>query len=213
MKIVNSIFGRMQFLAFVAVSGFFFSCTDHEVGNSQFGLDDTSIAQWKGHLKTGFFNEGSIAVKSESFVIEDSKVKSGTFTIPVSSIVNFNQPTKELKQALVHHLQSPDFFNMVLHPNVKFEITSVTPSSESGDGIISGANHKVTGNLTMLGNTRPLSFLARISINGDNFSMEALAPFDRTLWGINYATEPGLPDEASIKPVVDVHLKLSGKRK
>ena len=214
MKTIRFIFGKGPLLAFVVATGFLFSCTDHEVGTTQFELDNTSIAQWKGYLKTGFFNEGSIAVKSEHFEIEDSKVKSGSFTIPVSSIVNFNQPTEELKQALVHHLQSPDFFNMVMHPNVKFEITSVTPSTESSDGIIPGANFKVSGNLTMLGNTHPLSFPARIEVSGDSFKMEALAPFDRTLWGITCATEPGLPDEGSIKPVVvDVHLKLSGHKK
>jgi hypothetical protein len=30
---------------------------------------------------------------------------------------------------------------------------------------------------------------------------------------MNYATEPGLPDEASIKPIIGVHLKISAHKK
>lgn len=55
--------------------------------------------------------------------------------------------------------------------------------------------------------------VSTIEVNGDVFKLEAFAPFDRTIWGMNYATEPGLPDDGSIKPVVDVHLKISGHRK
>ncbi|WP_031527204.1 YceI family protein [Dyadobacter crusticola] len=213
MKTISSIFKARQFLTLTIAAGLLFSCTDHEVAQSEFQLDSSSVAEWKGYLKTGFFNEGSIAVKSESFMIAEGQVKSGSFVIPVSSIVNFNQPTEELRHALVHHLQSPDFFNMVLHPEVKFDITSVEPFTGSGEGTIGGANYKVHGNLTILGNAHPFSFPAKIEVSGDALKLEAFAPFDRTIWGMNYATEPGLPDEASIRPVIDVHLKISGHRK
>lgn len=190
------------------------SCTDHDAPTStiHYRLDDTSVAEWKGYLKTGYFNEGSLAVESNSFVIENGKVKSGNFTLPLSSIVNFNLPTDELKHQLVHHLQSADFFDMALHPNVTFEIMSVSPYSGSGSGVIPGANFEVTGHLTLLGKSNPVTFPARIEVNGDSFKLEATTQFDRTLWGMNYATEPGLPDEASIKPGIDVHLKLSGSK-
>ncbi|KQS26842.1 YceI family protein [Dyadobacter sp. Leaf189] len=213
MKTIASIFRIKQCYTLAIAAGLLFSCTDHQVTRSEFALDSSSTAEWKGYLKTGFFNEGAIAVQSESFTVEGNQVKSGSFVIPVSSIVNFNQPTEELRHALVHHLQSPDFFNMVLHPEVKFDLTSVESFTGSGEGIIAGANYKVHGNLTILGNAHPFSFPAKIEVNGDVFKLEAFAPFDRTIWGMNYATEPGLPDEGSIKPVVDVHLKISGHRK
>ncbi|WP_291044188.1 YceI family protein [Dyadobacter sp. 50-39] len=206
---------KKQFLTLLTLATLFTaSCTDHDEPTSatSYRLDETSIAQWKGYLKTGYFNEGSIGVESNSLLVEDGKVKSGSFTLPLSSIVNFNLPTDELKHQLVHHLQSADFFNMALHPNVAFEIMSVSPYSGSAPGVISGANFEVTGHLTLLGKSNPVTFPARISLNGDSFTLEALATFDRTLWGMNYATEPGLPDDASIKPGIDVHLKLAGKK-
>lgn len=205
---------KKQLLTLLTLAALFTSCTDHDdpVSTSNYHLDETSVAEWKGFLKTDYFNEGSIEVESNSLVIENGKVKSGAFTLPLASIVNFNLPTDELKHQLVHHLQSADFFNMALHPNVTFEIMSVSPFSGSGAGVVSGANFEVTGHLTLLGKSNPVTFPARIDLNGDSFKLEALTTFDRTLWGMTYATEPGLPDEASIKPGIDVHLKLAGKK-
>ncbi|MCE6987828.1 YceI family protein [Dyadobacter sp. CY323] len=213
MKTVTSMLTKVRIIAFIALSITLWNCTDHEMETTQFQLDGTSVAEWKGYLKTGYFNEGSIAVKSESLVIRDGKVQSGSFTIPVSSIINFNLPTDEVKHQLVHHLQSPDFFNMVLHPNVTFEISSVAPFSGTGENVVPGANYQVTGILTLLGKSNVIIFPAKIDVIGDSFKLDGLAPFDRTLFGMNYATEPNLPDDAAIKPVIDVHLKLSGKRK
>lgn len=206
---------KKQLLTLLTLTALFTaSCTDHDepTSSTNYRLDDTSVAEWKGYLKTGYFNEGSIGVESNSLVIEGGKVKSGAFTLPLSSIVNFNLPTDELKHQLVHHLQSADFFNMALHPNVTFEIMSVSPYSGTGAGVISGANFEVTGHLTLLGRSNPVTFPARIDVNGDAIHLEALTTFDRTLWGMTYATEPGLPDDASIKPGIEVHLKLAGKK-
>lgn len=204
---------KKQFLTLLTLATLFTGCTDHDApATTNYHLDETSVAEWKGYLKTGYFNEGSIGVESNSLVIEGGKVKSGSFTLPLASIANFNLPTDELKHQLIHHLQSADFFDMALHPNVTFEIMSVSPYSGTGAGVVSGANFEVTGHLTMLGKSNPVTFPARIDLNGDSFTFEAITQFDRTLWGMNYATEPGLPDDASIKPGIDVHLKLSGNK-
>ena len=101
---------------------------------------------------------------------------------------------------------------MALHPNVTFEIMSVAPYTGTEAGVVSGANFEVTGHLTLLGKSNPVTFPARIDLNGDSFKLEAITTFDRTLWGMTYATEPGLPDDASIKPGIEVHLKLSGNK-
>ncbi len=205
---------KKQFLTLLTLAALLTGCTDHDepVSSTNYHLDETSVAEWKGYLKTGYFNEGSMEVESNSLVVEGDKVKSGAFTLPLASIVNFNLPTDELKHQLVHHLQSADFFNMALHPNVTFEIISVAPFSGTGAGVVSGANFEVTGHLTLLGKSNPVTFPARIDLSGDSFKLEAITQFDRTLWGMNYATEPGLPDEASIKPGIEVHLKLAGKK-
>jgi len=114
----------------ITAATLFWNCTDHNVQTSNYELDASkSVAEWKGYLKTGYFNEGSIAVKSENLFIKDGKIAGGSFIIPLSSILNFNLPTQEVKEQLVHHLQSPDFLNMALHPDLKFEIKDITACS------------------------------------------------------------------------------------
>ncbi|SKB85672.1 YceI family protein [Dyadobacter psychrophilus] len=204
---------KKQLLTLLALISIGFSCTDHDVETTNYKLDEAiSIAEWKGYLRNEYFNEGSIAIKSESLIIRDGKVQSGSFTIPIASIVNFNLPTEELKQTLVHHLQSADFFNMALHPEVKFNITGVAPYTGTGEGVIAGANQLVNGNLTMLGITHSISFPARIEVNGSNLKVEGKLKIDRTKWGITYATDPALPDDAVIKNEIDLHLKLAGNK-
>jgi len=204
---------KKQFFTILALISIGFSCTDHDVETTNYKLDEAvSVAEWKGYLRNEYFNEGSIAIKSESLVIREGKVQSGSFTIPIASIVNFNLPTEELKHTLVHHLQSADFFNMALHPEVKFNITSVAPYTGAGEDIIEGANQLVNGNLTMLGITHSISFPAKIDVNGSNLKVEGKLKIDRTRWGITYATDPALPDDAVIKNDIDLHLKLAGNK-
>ena len=204
---------KKQIFTLLALISIGFSCTDHDVETTNYKLDEAvSVAEWKGYLRNEYFNEGSIAIKSESLVLRDGKVQSGSFTIPIASIVNFNLPTEELKQTLVHHLQSADFFNMALHPEVKFKIESVAPYAGAGADVIAGANQLVNGNLTMLGITHSISFPAKVEVSGSNLKVEGKLKIDRTKWGITYATDPALPDDAVIKNEIDLHLKLAGNK-
>jgi polyisoprenoid-binding protein YceI len=205
---------KKKLLLLAAIPAFLWNCTDHDLASSaKFTLNPQSVAEWKGFLKTGYFNNGIIAVESDDITVQDGSVKSGSFTIPVSSIINLNLPTEQVKEQLVHHLQSPDFFNMALHPDVTYNITDVKPYSGVKEGDIAGANYLVNGNLTILGKTNPVSFPAKIVIAGNLLSVEGNVKFDRTKWGITFATAPDLAPENYIEPVVEVRLQLSGEKK
>ncbi|MVM31141.1 YceI family protein [Spirosoma sp. HMF4905] len=194
----------------LAIAALVWNCKENEgVMATTYVLDDTkSVAEWKGYLRTGYFNEGSIQIKSNNLTVQDGKVTGGTFSIPLSSIKNFNLPIDSLKQLLIHHLQSEDFFNMALYPDLSYTITSVAPYD--GTVGIAGANYQVNGNLTMLGKTNPVSFPARINLSNNDFTAEGTLKVNRTLWGITYASDPALPDASFIKPDIDIHLKLVG---
>lgn len=185
---------------------------DHRVVHYQ--INSASVATWKGYLKTGYlktgyFNNGTIGVVCKDLKVQDGKVKSGSFVLPLSTIENENLPTDSLKHVLVHHLQTKDFFNMAFHPELLFEITRVDVSK----GDAAGTNFVVNGQLTMVGVTRPISFPAKITIANKNISILADIPVDRTKWGIDFATDPALPDEARIMDNIDIHLDLSGSAK
>lgn len=75
----------------------------------------------------------------------------GTLVVDAASI-----DTKKAK--LDTHLRSADFFDVANHPNFTFTATGVTPGADG--------NATVTGDLTVLGTTRPLSFTARAAAAG-----------------------------------------------
>jgi polyisoprenoid-binding protein YceI len=204
---------KKHFIIPLAASFILSGCTDH-MKFSRYELDATrSLATWRGYLRTGYFNEGSIAIESSGISVADGKITGGAFTMPLSSISNFNLPTAELKRELVHHLQSAVFFNMVLHPTLKFEITGITTYSGFGDDVIDGANYQVSGMLTMLGKAKLIGFPAKVIFNGEIVTLEAKTGVDRTQWGMVYGTDETQPAEAIIEPVIDIHLKLEGRMK
>ena len=205
---------KKKIILLASMSMFFWNCTDHDLEeSSKFTLNPQSVAEWKGFLKTGYFNNGTISVESENIDVRDGKVEGGSFNIPVASIVNLNLPTEAIKEQLVHHLQSPDFFNMALHPNMTYDITDVKPYTDKKEGDVTGANYLVNGTLSILGKKNPVSFPAKIVVGGNLLSVEANVKFDRTKWGITFASDPNLAPENYIEPLVEVHLQLSGNKK
>ncbi|MDF7814874.1 YceI family protein [Hymenobacter sp. YC55] len=191
----------------------FSSCEkEHNEASTSYKLDETkSVAEWQGFLRNSYFNAGSISVASEELEVVNGQVTSGRFVLPLSSLVNFNLPDAQ-KPLLIGHLQSADFFNMALHPNLRFTITQVSRYTSGDTKAVSGANYMVTGDLTMLDQTHSISFPAKINVNKQKITVQADVQVDRTRWGITYASDPSLPDEHYILPEIKLHLDLQGGR-
>ena len=203
---------KKSFLPLLALSFAicFTSCEEKEVKKATYALDEeNSVVVWKGY-SPNLYHDGSFSVTSQSIEVVDGKVKSGTFTIPIASIENFDLPA-EVKPVLLDHLKSPDFFHMALHPNATFEITEVKPLTSPTAGAVEGANFTVKGNFTMLGQTHPIAFPARIIFENNQLAVEASFKLGRTKWGMNYAADPAL-GEHHILPNVDIHFDLKAYR-
>ncbi|MDX5422947.1 MAG: YceI family protein [Hymenobacteraceae bacterium] len=199
---------KKSFLPLVVLFGTigFTSCDDAAVSKTTFALDEeNSEVVWKGYSPT-LYHDGSFAVESKGIEVVDGNVKGGTFTIPISSIQNFDLPD-EVKPVLLEHLKSPDFFNMALHPSASFKITHVKPLSSPTEE----ANYTVTGDFTMLGQTHPITFPAMITLNGSKLDIIASFEIDRTKWGMNYAADPAL-GEHHILPKVDIRLDIKARK-
>lgn len=184
-----------------------------EVNTDKYQLvAESSKATWKGYLRTGYFNEGTIQVESTDIVVSDNIVKSGNFLMPLSSLINTNLPP-ELQIELIHHLQSPDFFNMLLYPNVSFTFQQVVPYTGNDPNAVEGANFVATGLLSILGKPLPISFPAKIEVKDGQLFIAAKVKVDRTKWGMTYASDPDLSDEEYIMPEMDIKLDLKGIKK
>lgn len=188
------------------------SCSkeDNKLQKYQVSMEHSS-ATWRGYLRTGYFNEGTIAVEGSSVKVKDGVVSEGKFTMPLNSLKNLNLP-EDQKPVLIGHLQSPDFFNMIMYPSLTFVIGEVKAYNGQDTGAIEGANYYVTGDLTMLGTARQIGFPARIALKDQMLEVDADIIIDRTRWGMNYAAADTLSDEHFIKHEVAIHLHVSAAK-
>ncbi|CAE7640562.1 unnamed protein product [Symbiodinium necroappetens] len=94
------------------------------------------------------------------------------------------------------HLKSPDFFNAKQFPTMTFEGTSFTA--------VDAETMNITGNLTYLGQTKPVTITANLVEVGDTrqgykMGVDATFSFKRTDFGdAKYIAEGGLGDEVEI---------------
>ena len=103
--------------------------------------------------------------------IEKSRV---TVTIQTNSV---NTDTSDLTT----HLKTADFFDVAKFPTSTFTSTEIKPGGDKG------ASHTVTGNFTLHGVTKSISFPATITASADAITVESTFSINRKDFGINYA--------------------------
>ena len=82
-------------------------------------------------------------------------------------------------EKLQGHLKSPDFFDVARFPKATFVSTAIAAGG-------SGAPYTVSGNLTIHGVTKPISFPAQISVAGNTVTAAATFNVNRRDFGLNY---------------------------
>jgi polyisoprenoid-binding protein YceI len=104
-------------------------------------------------------------------------------------------------EKLTGHLKSPDFFDTKANPKATFVSTEIKKGGEKG------ATHTITGNLTIKGITKSVTFPATINVSAENANLDAEFSINRRDFSLNYA---GMPNDL-IRD--DVLIKLSIKAK
>jgi len=158
----------------------------------------SSIA-WQGYKPTGTHN-GTVTLVNGNIEISEGKLSGGSFEIDMNSIKVLDLEDPEYNAKLTGHLKSADFFDVAAYPDGKFEITAVEPidgskidkEKEKGDLV---PNHAITGNLTLKGITRSISFNALVSMNEQEFNAETNQFFiDRAEWNVQYGSRKFFDD-------------------
>jgi len=110
---------------------------------------------------------------------------------------------------LTNHLKSADFFDVAKFPTATFVTTGI--ESGSHDAKAKDATHTVTGNLTLHGVTKSISFPSKIAVAGDKFNLDSEFFINRKDFGINYPGKANdlIRDEVVIKLAVHVPLGSS----
>lgn len=166
---------------------------------------NASNLAWTGKKVTGQ-HDGTIKLSNGKFKVESGNITAGKFTIDMSSIANNDlAEAPDMQKKLLGHLSSPDFFNVAEHPTASFEITKV--SALTGDA--SGATHTISGNLTIKGISKEITFPAKVSMSDGSFSAEADFNIDRTEWDIRYGSGKFFEDLGDKTIYDDINLKLA----
>ena len=96
-------------------------------------------------------------------------------------------------EKLTGHLKSPDFFSVKANPKSKFVTTKVAKADKG---------FTVTGDLTLNGKTKSVSFPAAISVADGTLKLTSDFSIDRNDWGITYG-KGKVGDEVALKLAVE----------
>jgi polyisoprenoid-binding protein YceI len=175
---------------------------------------DTELSEltWIGSKPTGKHN-GTINITSGEVAWANGTVSGGSFVIDITSLEVLDLPKgSEFHGKLVAHLMSADFFDAENHPYAEFVITSVEPynatalvvqdefetpnkPAKADEHIVDNPTHWVSGNLTMRGTTKNITFPASIQEIGGQVVASAKFNINRTDWGLNYNNEANAVDK------------------
>lgn len=175
------------------------SMKNHESYNFKLNEESSQIL-WKGSA-ADHFHTGSFKISGEFAAFEDGLIKSGHFNIPIASIENFDL-VGPVREQLLTHLKSIDFFNIEVYPNAKFDLTKIEPLANN--------NYIITGKLSMLGKSHDITFPAKISIFKHSIQVKAKFKLDRTKWGMTHESDPSKP--LFIYPEVELELQITGDK-
>lgn len=197
---------RKIYFALIALSVLAACSHEESIQSTDYKADEESSAvEWKGSAPT-HFHRGAFKVSGDLQTDGKGKITGGDFTIPIASISNFDLTNEAEREALLTHLKSPDFFNIMVHPEANFHITKVEPYSDTA----SSANTLITGDFKMIGQTHSIRIPAIVKTENNQISAEGSFRLNRLQWGMNSFNDPEA--DLYILPDVDITLKLYFKQ-
>jgi polyisoprenoid-binding protein YceI len=112
--------------------------------------------------------------------VDGDAVKSVSFEVKIASLVAD-------AEKLTEHLKKPDFLDAEKFPTATFTSTELKAGSDQA-----GATHTVTGDFTIHGVTKRISFPATLTVTPTEVSANSEFVINRQDFGVTY---PGKPDD------------------
>jgi polyisoprenoid-binding protein YceI len=159
--------------------------TTQKAANKAYKLQpQLSTLGWVGKKVTGE-HSGSIQFKEGDVLVRGTQIVGGTFTVDMNSLKVEDIKDADSNGKLVGHLRADDFFSIDKYPTSTFKITKVAPLK----GNAAGNNATITGDLTIKGITKSVSFPAKVGVKGGLVSASGTATIDRTKFDIKYGSK------------------------
>lgn len=158
---------------------------------------ENSKVEFTGSKVTGKHDGGFKTFKGTIDLV-NNKPEESKVSVDIDTNSIFSDDEK-----LTEHLKSADFFDVAKYPNAKFVSTKIAPDAAKGAG-----NYTVTGDFTLHGTTKSITFPAKISVNDASVDVNTEFSINRKDFGIVYA---GKTDDL-IRDDVVIRLDLKAPR-
>lgn len=162
---------------------------------------DASSMEWTGSRVDGVSFTGTMdELEGEAF-FEDGDLVGGEFTINMDSMNIDNQ-------GLLDHLKNEDFFDVEKFKTATFKITEVGKLNPNN------AKQEISGDLTIKGITKNITFTASITETNEIYGAVADFAIDRTDWDIKYGSGDFFDDlgDKAIKNEIEFKLNIVTKK-
>jgi polyisoprenoid-binding protein YceI len=136
-----------------------------------------SSVTWHASKVTGS-HFGKVPISSANLDYADGKITGGTFEMDMKNLTVEDITDAGSNAKLTGHLKSDDFFSVEKYGKSTLKIKSVKSTG--------GNNHEITGDLTIKGITKPVTFPATVITNNGTITTTAEIKFDRTHYDIKY---------------------------
>lgn len=134
---------------------------------------------------------GNVAAKSGNLTLQGEEITGGEIVVDMNSLTSTDITDAETNGKYIGHMKSPDFFDTAKYPESKLVIKN---SKKTDKGL------EVSGDLTMIGQTKPVTFLVTDLKKTDSVvTGKSNLTLNRTQWGLKYGSGSffkGLGDKA-----------------
>ncbi len=147
---------------------------------------------------------GTLDYREAELLVNNGKLNSMSILLDMNSITVLDLPDDAIIE-LTDHLKSDDFFKVDSFPISKFEMTKL-------EGLEGDYNSKITGNLTILGISKSISFKGNLIITEKEIELKSQEfIINRAEWGMTYNAKGtvGIPLDYLISDDVQFQVDIS----
>lgn len=151
---------------------------------------NNSKIEWLGVKPTGE-HFGTLAIELGTLYVEDGKLLGGDFTMDMNSITVLDIEDPEMKEKLMSHLKSADFFHVDSFPKATFRFNTVIPiENNETNAELGNQTYRIEGNLALRGVTKKISFPANFTLTESGIKAQTQQfVINRTEWNVNYGSK------------------------
>ncbi|WP_439487434.1 YceI family protein [Algoriphagus sp.] len=136
-----------------------------------------STITWTAKKVTGQ-HHGKVPITSATLDYQNNRILGGNFEMDMTSLTVEDITDPGMNKKLSDHLKSDDFFSVEKYNKSTFNVTDAKTSD--------GKAYQITGDLTIKGITKPVTFPATVSVNGGKITATGKLTFDRTHYDIKF---------------------------